>query len=257
MLTIIGCGNLNRSDDAVGAVVAQRLLEHLAAAPRADVRVFDAGTAGVEVMFMARGSDALVIVDACRSGGEPGAIFDVPGEQFDTAHAPAMTLHDFRWDHALHAGRRIFKEAFPKAVSVYLIEVASVALGLGLSAPVAAAAELLVERLAARIDAYRGPVDVRVERGQIYLDAEVVARCYPDIEAVALIERDGAAWIVPVRGGGGLILKQRNARGDRVVQALEFLRQRDFDRDEPRHVRARWDADWAALVIELGALGAR
>src|SRR5271154_1920562 len=80
MLTIIGCGNANRCDDGVGVHVVQELRRQLANRPaRAEVRVFDAGTAGFEVMFQARGTTKLVLVDACVSGSNPGAVFEVPG----------------------------------------------------------------------------------------------------------------------------------------------------------------------------------
>ena len=79
MLTIIGCGNLNRSDDGVGVIVAQKLGEYVQRQGRTDVCVFDAGTDGMGVMFRARGARRLVLVDASRSGAEAGAIFKVPG----------------------------------------------------------------------------------------------------------------------------------------------------------------------------------
>src|SRR4051812_19184715 len=103
MLTIIGCGNLNRSDDGVGVVVARKLMDVAERSGRGDVRVFDAGTGGMDVMFRARGSDALVLVDASRSGSEPGAVFRVPGTELARDYEPAYSLHDFRWDHALYA----------------------------------------------------------------------------------------------------------------------------------------------------------
>ena len=74
MLTIIGCGNLNRSDDGVGVIVAQRLIEWVSMHDFSDVSVFDAGTAGMEVMFRARGAKRLILVDASNSGSTPGAI---------------------------------------------------------------------------------------------------------------------------------------------------------------------------------------
>ena len=77
MLTIIGCGNSNRSYDDVGVVVAQSLPHHLRARPCNNVRVFDAGTGGMEVMFQAHGSRKLFIVDASSSGSQAGAIFSV------------------------------------------------------------------------------------------------------------------------------------------------------------------------------------
>jgi hydrogenase maturation protease len=113
------------------------------------VKLLDAGTDGMAVMFAARGCRSLIVVDACRSGSQPGSIFEVPGHELEQRKAPSMTLHDFRWDHALFAGRRIFGDEFPDDVTVLLIEAASIALGTELTAPVAIAAR----KVAARIEA--------------------------------------------------------------------------------------------------------
>jgi len=113
LLTIIGCGNLNRSDDAVGVIIAQGLQQYLAENPHPNVRVYDCGTGGMDVMFKARGSTALIIVDASSTSSEPGAIFKVPGKELEALPEPSYNLHDFRWDHALAAGRKIFAHEFP------------------------------------------------------------------------------------------------------------------------------------------------
>jgi len=138
-LVVVGCGNLHRSDDAAGVRVIQQLRLDFGASLPPDVKLFDAGTAGMEVMFQARGATRLIVVDACRSGSEAGAIFRVPGNEIDTIHVPAYSLHDFRWDHAIHAGRRIFGNAFPSDVTVYLIEAGSLQFGSDLTAPVSRA----------------------------------------------------------------------------------------------------------------------
>ena len=151
MLTIIGCGNLNRSDDAAGIQVVQRLMEDFGGVPPPGVQLFDAGTNGMEVMFQARGSEALIVVDACRSGSEPGAVFEVPGSELAARPAPSYNLHDFRWDHALFAGRQIYGDEFPDEVSVYLIEAATLDLGIGLSPTVEQAVERVVQKLKTRI----------------------------------------------------------------------------------------------------------
>lgn len=154
MLTIIGCGNSNRTDDGVGVFVARSLLEYLKSGPRDDIRIFDAGTGGMDVMFQARGSDALVIVDAGRTGSEPGTIYEVPGEELVADREASYSLHDFRWDHALYAGRKIFRDDFPSDVKVYLIESESLDLGLELTEKVAEAAVKVRDRLIEQIDAY-------------------------------------------------------------------------------------------------------
>lgn len=147
MLTIIGCGNLNRSDDGVGVVIAQRLQQYLAEHPNPNVRVYDCGTAGMEVMFQARGSKQLIILDASATGSEPGAIFKVPSSELEALPEPSYSLHDFRWDHALAVGRKIFREDFPEDVTVYLIEAESLDFGLELTSVVERSAQRVFQEL--------------------------------------------------------------------------------------------------------------
>lgn len=153
LFTVIGCGNANRCDDGVGSYVAGELARELenAASHAAHVQVFDAGTGGLDVMFRARGSRHLVIVDACSSGSAPGSVFEVPGSELAAEQSQSLSLHEFRWQHALYAGRRIYADDFPEDVSVFLIEAASLELGCELSEPVRCAANkvtgLLLQRL--------------------------------------------------------------------------------------------------------------
>jgi hydrogenase maturation protease len=147
MLTIIGCGNLNRRDDGIGVIIAQRLQKYLAENPHPDVQVYDCGTAGMEVMFQARGSKKLVIIDASSTGAEPGAVFQVPGEELAALPEPSYNLHDFRWDHALAIGRKIFQDDFPQEVTVYLIEAANLDFGLELSPVVENSVDLVFEKI--------------------------------------------------------------------------------------------------------------
>lgn len=148
MIAVIGCGNSNRRDDGAGPEVLRLLAERGAGANWGDVRLLDAGTDGMAVMFAARGCSTLIVVDACRSGTEPGAVFEVPGALLEQRHQATLTLHDFRWDHALYAGRAIFRDAFPGDVTVLLIEAADTGLGIGLTPAVADA----VRKVAARVE---------------------------------------------------------------------------------------------------------
>ncbi len=154
MFTIIGCGNSNRSDDGVGVYVAQSLMAYLRTEPNESVRIFDAGTGGIDVMFQAKGSSRLIIMDASSSGSPPGAIFEVPGDELIAEKDPGFSLHDFRWDHALYSGRKIFRDDFPQDVTVYLVEAAELGLGLQLSEPVQNAANELIRKLQVEIRSY-------------------------------------------------------------------------------------------------------
>lgn len=169
LLVVIGCGNLNRSDDAAGVRVIQQLRLEFADALPPGVKLFDAGTGGMEVMFQARGASRLIIVDACRSGSDAGAVFRLPGSEIDTVHRPAYSLHDFRWDHAVHAGRRIFGGAFPDDLTVYLIEAGSLQLGIELTAPVSRAVTQVCGHIAQSIRDWNAAQAVRAEQAAVPL----------------------------------------------------------------------------------------
>lgn len=151
MLAVIGCGNAARSDDAAGVEVLQRLRARIGSADDR-LQLIDAGTAGMEVMFKVRGADRVIIVDACRSGSEPGAVFRVPGSEIQTPTQHSFTLHGLRWDHALYAGCQMYGKNFLRDVEVFLIEVQSIDFGLGLSEPV----ERGVERVVSEIEQLLG-----------------------------------------------------------------------------------------------------
>ena len=266
MLTIIGCGNLNRSDDGVGVVVAQRLQARLSRHPVPQVQVFDCGTAGVDVMFKARGSTALIIVDAAQTGAEPGAIYEVPGEQLAQDHEPTYSLHDFRWDHALAAGKKIFKETFPTDVRVWLIEAKSVDYGLELSLETQAAADEVYRRVLQAVAQYAAdrhadsaPAakdSIDLVKGSIRVSKEVYDRYFDGREGALLMVRDDRVQLVPVEQvDGGLLVKQRNLRGDRVIHGAEFFRGYDVEGFEGR-VEVQWDSALGALSFGLAALRA-
>ncbi len=259
MITIVGCGNTNRSDDGVGVVVAQRLRSSFESLGARGVQVVDAGTGGMEVMFKARGSDLLIVVDASNSGSQAGTIFHVPGSELEASPEAAFNLHDFRWQHALFVGRKLFGEAFPDSVEVFLVEAKSLDFGIELTPEVEAAANSVVKRLLERFAAAALPGDeskgvgrIRVHSGNIYLDADLCAGYLPGIQSVAIIEDDSKIYLVPLASGGsgGYLLKVLNARGDRVVHCEEFLERFGIARDAKSSWTVHWDAGRYALVFE-------
>lgn len=94
---------------------------------------------------------------------------------------------------------------------------------------------------------------VRIARGSFYLDRELCNLYLPGIESLAPLNRDGFVYLLPLFGtsAGGLLLKLRNARGDRVVHALEFLHTLGIDVESPeRSATVRWVADLGGLLLE-------
>ncbi|MEM7400296.1 MAG: hydrogenase maturation protease [Pseudomonadota bacterium] len=151
MIAVIACGNPNRRDDGVGSEVMRMLKSGPLGDDSSNVLLLDAGTDGMSVMFAARGCRTLIVVDACVSGSEPGAVFEVPGQELNKPYEPSINLHDFRWDNALHAGRAIFGTDFPSDVIVILVEAKDLDFGLELTEPVARAADTVVRRVEAMV----------------------------------------------------------------------------------------------------------
>jgi hypothetical protein len=94
--------------------------------------------------------------------------------------------------------------------------------------------------------------EISVARGNFYLPREICDAYLPGVASVALLLRNDEVMIVPLAGqsAGGLLLKQRNARGDRVIHAQEFFRNKDFAEEfEMRTVHVHWSRESAALVV--------
>ena len=62
------------------------------------------------------------------------------------------------------------------------------------------------------------------EQGYIVLPAQVAARYFPNDVLVVMVKGD-ELWMLPTRGpvAGGLLLKQRNAAGERSLLAAPYL----------------------------------
>ena len=94
---------------------------------------------------------------------------------------------------------------------------------------------------------------VTVARGNLYLIRETCEGFLPGVQAVALLDRQDRVLIVPLtpESGGGLLLKIRNARGDRVIHAQEFFREKGYLEDfVERSFPLEWSDELAALVLQ-------
>ena len=160
-MLIIGVGNRMRSDDGVGPVVARKLAEILSS----EVNVVELSGEGTELMESWAGEDAVFVVDAASTGGEPGAIvrFDavehvVPGSFF------RYSTHAFGLAEAVELSRAL--EMLPPRLVIYGVEGASYASGEGLSGEVAEAAEEVTRRIAEEIREWTNEIALR-RRGAV------------------------------------------------------------------------------------------
>lgn len=94
---------------------------------------------------------------------------------------------------------------------------------------------------------------VRIGDGRVLLPRAVCERHFPGASTAALLEREGQVFVVPLGGpsAGGMLLKQINALGDRVLLATDFLAKRGLGRfAADRAFAVRWVEEAGALLIE-------
>lgn len=146
---VVGVGNPDRGDDAAGRVVARLLRD----APPSGFEILEKDGEATALLAEFDGAAAAFLVDACASGGAPGAV-----RRFDAAAEPlpgrsfALSSHGFGLAETIELARALGR--LPPTCVVYAIEGASFELGAPLSPPVAAAVAAVAERL--RADAERG-----------------------------------------------------------------------------------------------------
>jgi hydrogenase maturation protease len=140
---VIGIGHPYRRDDAVGLVVLDLLAEHTT-----DLHLIPCGGEATELIAAWEGTGAAILVDALHHhDAQPGRVHrvdidtDAPGP-----HEPkATSSHGVDLGQTLALARALDRR--PAHLTVYAIEVADVAYGVGLSPPVAAAARSVAERI--------------------------------------------------------------------------------------------------------------
>ncbi len=146
---VLGMGNPILSDDGVGLEVARRLQE----GPLPDgVEVRQSEVAGLRLLELLKGYDKVVIVDALRSGREPGEIVRYDAGEFKGGHRYG-SAHSIGLHTALELGRTLGMP-MPDDVTVFAVEAEDIeTFGEELSAPVVAAADRLVELVRVEVGA--------------------------------------------------------------------------------------------------------
>ncbi len=150
MILVIGIGNPDRGDDAAGLAVARRIRE---ATRPGEVTVRELVGDQLALLDTWTGAAQVYVVDAVRTGGRPGAVY-----QFDAAN---MLTDEFR-----HPGTHTFSLAdvvelaralgrMPRHLAGFGIEGATFAIGASLSPQARAAVEhvtsLLLKELKADV----------------------------------------------------------------------------------------------------------
>jgi hydrogenase maturation protease len=139
---VIGVGNTDRGDDALGLEVARRLRAH----PAAGVRVLEEDGEPAGILAAWEGQRLAVIVDAASAGGAPGAVL-----RFEAHRSPLpaslrhASTHSYGPAEAVELARALGK--LPSTVIVYAVEGHRFAPGGRLSPAVEAAIPEVVARI--------------------------------------------------------------------------------------------------------------
>gem|GEM_PF-6232927 len=92
-ILILGVGNILQKDDGIGVRVIERLMA-TDVSPRAEL--LDGGTAGMDLLSEVIGREKVVVVDAVRGGGAPGAVYRFAPESVEEEPYPITSLHQDR-----------------------------------------------------------------------------------------------------------------------------------------------------------------
>ncbi|MGO4879381.1 MAG: hydrogenase maturation protease [Bryobacteraceae bacterium] len=145
MQRIIGCGNLERGDDAAGLLVVRRLR---ALGMDAEEHAGD----GLALIERWQGCDTVILIDTVVTGGAPGTVSVWEGREVPVAADVCRgSTHAFGVAEAVKLARAL--DRMPARLWIYGIEGRQFELGTAPSSEVLAAAERLAQRLAVTCEA--------------------------------------------------------------------------------------------------------
>ncbi len=137
---ILGIGNLIMTDDGIG-VHAVHLLKERYRFPR-DVTVLDGGTLGLDLLHYLEGVERLLIIDAMETGGPPGTIRRLAGEDIPIAFETRMSPHQMGLKDLLAVSR--LRGIEPREMVLLGVQPEDIGMGMELSPPVVAQLDALI-----------------------------------------------------------------------------------------------------------------
>jgi hydrogenase maturation protease len=154
---ILGLGNRIESDEALGALVIERLTGDrmlLAGLPDpGGVDLIDGGTVGLALIPHLVDLDGLVVVDVIIAGEPPGTLIDLDGSALMRKEQQVMSVHDLGAGELL--GALYVMDAWPRRVRVIGLEPKTIELGVDLTPEVAAGVPALLEAVIGYLEAWQ------------------------------------------------------------------------------------------------------
>ena len=146
---VLGVGNILLEDEGIGVHVVQALSKRYAMP--ADVEVIDGGTSGMDLLDSIANREHLIIVDAVRTGDAPGTVVRLGSDEVPAFFRSKISPHQLGLSDLLAALELM--EQSPKALTLIGVVPVRMGTGLGLSRPIAAKLDELVEMTVAELEA--------------------------------------------------------------------------------------------------------
>lgn len=156
-VAVIGIGNVLLGDDGFGPAVIGLLASGWEIPP--GVELIDAGTPGLDLAGLVYGRESVIFVDSVAAAAEPGTLRLFRGRELPAALAlrPRVSEHDPALAEALAISEAV--GGGPGSVLLVGAVPQSVDVGVGLSAPTAAAVEAAAAEIVAELA--RGGIELR------------------------------------------------------------------------------------------------
>ena len=145
-LMILGVGNLLLQDEGVGVQVIKALEDQTL--PEG-AELLDGGTLGVDLLAYICEAKRIIVIDAVKGGGEPGAIYRLTPEILGQFKEQALSLHQVGFLEILDLAKQLGNR--PEAV-IFGVEPKVIDWGLELTEPVQAAVPRVVELVLAEAE---------------------------------------------------------------------------------------------------------
>jgi hydrogenase maturation protease len=126
---LLGLGNLLLGDEGLGIRALERVMERYDLAET--VRCLDGGVLGLELLAYVEGTTHLLVIDAVRTGQEPGTLIRLEGEEIPTALALKLSMHQVTFQEVL--GISLLRGTVPPRLVILGIVPAALEAEIGLS----------------------------------------------------------------------------------------------------------------------------
>ena len=144
---VLGVGNILLADEGIGVRVVEAFQQRYVIPEGVDV--LDGGTAGMDLLDALSGRSHSIIVDAVRTGAEPGAIVRLAGQNVPALFNNRISPHQLGISDVLAILRLIDQE--PRHIALIGIVPISLDPGLELSGAIADKIDEMVELVAGEL----------------------------------------------------------------------------------------------------------